>query len=153
MSLSAQVSLSVLAHESFSGSLARAIRVTPASHSATLGDGTGANKAQVTWSSSRTLSGSSETLALSGLADARDGATVSVAVTSAKVIYIKNTHASAQLTFSGGPLTSSGIRIAAGGVCVLSDASAAGMGAGSIAVAGSAGATYEIVIVGEGSIS
>lgn len=150
MSLDSQITLSVLTHESSAGDIARGLRVTPVFYAASLSDGTGAGQAQVTWSDARTLAGSTETLNLASLADTRDGASVVVAITSAKVLYIKNTGASS-LAFSGGPVGNASL--AAGGVFVIADTSAAGMGAGSIAVTGSTGGTYEIVIVGEGSAS
>ena len=152
MAFNAQVTFSLLAHETSAGDLSQTLRATPASYAVAIGDGTGAAQAQVAWSDARTLAGSSETLNLAALADTRDGASVTVAITAPKVIYIKNTSASASLTFSGGPLTGSGVVLAAGGFCVLADTSAAGMGAGTITVAGSASATYEIVIVGEGGV-
>lgn len=152
MALNAQVTFSLLAHETSSGDLSRTLRATPATYAAAIGDGTGANKAQLAWSDARTLSGASESLNLASLADTRDGAAVTATITSVKVVYIKNTGASS-LTFSGGPLTGSGVVLAAGGFCVLADTSAAGMAAGTITVAGAAAATYEIVIVGEGSVS
>jgi hypothetical protein len=153
MPLSAQLALSFLSHESSSGDLARTMRVTPATYALALSDGSGANKAQVAWSDARTLSGASDTLNLASLADTRDGAAAVVTITAAKAIYVKNTHSSISLAFSGGPLTASGVVLASGGVCFLCNASAAGLGAGTISVAGSAGATYEIVIVGEGSVA
>lgn len=152
MPFNAQMTFSLLAHETSSGDMSRTLRATPASYAVAIGDGTGASQAQLAWSDARTLAGSSETLNLTSLSDTRDGASVSVTVTATKVIYIKNTGTSS-LTFSGGPLTGSGVVLAAGGFCVLADTSAAGMGAGTITVAGATGAAYEIVIVGEGSVS
>lgn len=152
MPFNAQMTFSLLAHETSTGDLSKTLRTTPASYAVAIGDGTGAAQAQLAWSDARTLAGSSESLNLASLADTRDGAAVTATVTSVKVVYIKNTGASS-LTFSGGPLTGSGVALAAGGFCVLADTSAAGMGAGTITVAGSTGATYEIVLVGEGSIA
>jgi hypothetical protein len=153
MPLQAQLALSFLAQESSSGDLSRTMRVTPATYAAALSDGSGAGKAQVAWSDARTLSGASENLNLSSLADVRDGSAAVVTITAAKAIYIRNTHSSASQTFSGGPLTASGVVVAAGGVCFLCNSSASGLGAGTVGVAGSSGATYEIVIVGEGTIA
>lgn len=153
MPLNAQLALSLLAHESSSGDLSRTLRVTPATYAAAISDGSGAGKAQVAWSDARTMSGVSESLNLSSLSDTRDGAAAVVTISAAKAMYIKNTHSSASLTFSGGPLTASGVSLAAGGVCFLCNTSAAGLGAGTISVSGSAGATYEIAIVGEGSVA
>lgn len=153
MPFNAQMTFSLLAHETSNGDLSRTLRATPASYAVAIGDGTGAAQAQLTWSDARTMVGASETLNLTSLPDTRDGASVTVTITATKVIYIKNTSGSAALTFSGGPLTGSGVVLAAGGFCVLADTSAAGMAAGTITVAGATGATYEIVLIGEGSIS
>jgi hypothetical protein len=150
MALSAQISLSIVAHETSSGDLSRTLRATPASYSLSLTDGTAASLAQVGWSDSRTLSGPTETLALSALPDTRDGASVSVAVTAVKAVYVR---AAAPLTFSGAPFPASGVAVAAGGALVQIDPTAAGTAAGTVTVSGSAGASYDIVIVGEGSVS
>ena len=87
MALSAQVSLSILAHETSSGDLSRTLRATPATYSVVLSDGTAAYQAQVVWSDARTLAGSSETLNLASLADTRDGASVTVTLTAVKAAY------------------------------------------------------------------
>lgn len=149
MAFSAQMTFSLLAHETFAGDLSRTMRVTPAFFAAAIADGTGASQAQVAWSDARVMAGASETIDLSSLASGNE----TVAVTAPKVIYVKNTSTSAPLTFSGGPLTASGVTLAAGGIFVLSDTSAVGMASGSITVGGAAAASYEIVIVGEGAIS
>jgi hypothetical protein len=154
MSLAAQVALSIVAHENSSEDIARQTRVTPASYALLVGNGTGANQAQVAWSDSRTLAGSSETLTLSGLADTRDGVTVTVNLTAVKAIYVKNTHATLPLTVSpAGLATNSKYVVCPGGACVHITPSAAGDAYTSIAVAGTAGGTYDIVLVGNGSVS
>lgn len=153
MALSAQVNLSVVAHETSSGDLSSALRATPAVYTTLFSDGTAANQAQVVWSDSRTLSGSSETLNLSALPDTRDGAVVSVAITAVKAVYVRNSHASVGITFAGSPFPAGGLAVAAGGAVVQVDPSAAGMSASTVTVTGSAGATYDIVFVGEGSVS
>jgi len=43
MALNAQITLSILAHETSSGDLSRTLRATPANYALSLGDGTGAN--------------------------------------------------------------------------------------------------------------
>ncbi|NBW16401.1 MAG: hypothetical protein EBR82_51315 [Caulobacteraceae bacterium] len=126
MALNAQIMLSILVHETSAGDLSRTLRATPASYSAVLSDGTAAYQAQVVWSDSRTLAGLSETLNLASLADTRDGATVSVAI---------------------------GLTVAAGGAYTQIDPTAAGMAAGTITVTGSAGAAYDIVLIGEGAVT
>ena len=62
MPLNAQVAVSIVAHETAAGDLSRQMRVTPATYAMLFTDGTGANQAQVVWSDSRTLSGSSESV-------------------------------------------------------------------------------------------
>lgn len=153
MALNAQIMLSILAHETSAGDLSRTLRATPASYSTVFSDGTAAYQAQVVWSDARTLSGASETLVLASLADTRDGAAVSVTMTAVKAVYIRNSHASASLTFAGAPLPSGGLAVAAGGAYAQVDPTAAGMAAGTITVSGSAGATYDIVLIGEGSVT
>lgn len=150
MSLNAQITLSVLAHETSAAGLSSSLRATPVSYSASLSDGIGAGKAQVVWSASRTILGGSETLNLASLQDSRGGAQAAVSVTAVKAIYVRNTHASAAITLSGGPFPAGGTTVAAGGVYFQSDSTAAGLPAGSVAVSGS---SYEIVIIGEGTVA
>lgn len=154
MSLSAQIALSLIAHETSSEDLARQTRVTPVSYATAVGNGPGANQAQVAWSDSRTLSGTTETLTLSGLADTRDGVAVTVSFTALKAVYIKNTHASLPLTASpAGLATNSKYVIAPGGAAVHITPTAAGDAYTSIVIAGTAGGTYDIVLIGNGSVS
>lgn len=150
MALNAQINLSIVAHETSNGDLSRTLRATPASYTASLSDGTAASQAQVVWSDSRTLSGSSETLNLASLPDTRDGAAVSVAVTAVKAVYVR---ASAALTFAGAPFPAGGVSVAAGGALMQVDPTAPGTAAGSVTVTGASGATYDIVIIGEGSVT
>lgn len=153
MALSAQVSLSILAHETSSGDLSRTLRATPATYSVILSDGTAAYQAQVVWSDARTLAGSSETLNLASLSDTRDGASVTVTLTAVKAAYIRNSHPTIGLTLAGAPFPAGGLAVAAGAAVTLVDPSAAGMTAGTVTVTGSAGATYDIVLIGEGSVA
>ncbi|MGA1399291.1 MAG: hypothetical protein ACO38P_02770 [Phycisphaerales bacterium] len=152
MALSAQIAISLVAHETSAGDMSRTLRVTPAAYGALLADGTSANQAQVVWSDSRTMAGSTETLNLGGLLDVRDGATATVTITAVKAAYAKNSHASAGISVAGGPF-GSGVTLAAGAVAVLVNASAAGMAATGVTVTGSSGATYDIMLIGEGSVS
>lgn len=148
MPLNAQLTLSILAHESSSGDLSRSLRATPVSYAASIADGTGANQAQVVWSATRTLSGASETLNLAALADTRDGSPATVTITAVKVAYIRNKGASA-ITVGGLPITS----VAAGAAAVHCDPSAAGLAAGGVTVTGTVGGTYDVVLIGEGSVA
>lgn len=152
MALNAQVNLSLLAHETSSGDLSSTIRVTPASYAAAIGDGTGANQAQVVWSGSRTLSGASQTLNLAALPSVRDGVTATVTITAVKALYVKNT-GTATLSFAGAPFPAGGQTVSAGAVAVQCDPSAAGMAASGVTVTGSAGCAYDLMFIGEGSIS
>lgn len=149
MALNAQITLSILAHETSSGDLSRTLRATPANYALSLGDGTGANQAQVAWSDSRTVSGPSETLTLSSLSDTRDGASVSVALTAVKVAYIRNAHATTALNVAGGPF-GSGYTLPAGAAAVHADPSAGGLAATAVTVTGAA---YDIVLIGEGTVT
>jgi hypothetical protein len=152
MALNAQISLSLLAHESSSGDLAKTVRVTPASYAALVADGSAAGQAQVTWSDSRTLSGASETLNLASLADTRDGSPATVTLTSVSAYYVKNSGAST-LAFAGAPFPAGGQTVKAGGVAVQCDLSAAGMSTATVTVTGTAGGAYDIVLIGRGSVS
>lgn len=152
MPLNAQVALSIVAHETAAGDLSRQMRVTPATYAMLFTDGTGANQAQVVWSDSRTLSGASETLTLSSLADTRDGAAVTVALTAVKAAYLRNSHSSISLSASGGPF-GSGVTVAPGGCVAVVDPSAGGLSASAVTVAGSAGGTYDIALIGEGTVT
>lgn len=150
MALNAQILLSILAHESSSGDISQTLRATPATYSLTLGNGTGANQAQVVWSDSRTLSGSSETLDASSLTDDRG----SVTMTALKAVYVKNS-STATLTFTPASAAAFGgtQHVRAGGAALAVAADATGMAAGNLVVAGGAGQTYEIILIGEGTIT
>jgi hypothetical protein len=152
MAFSAQISLSVLAHETSVSELATSLRVTPASYAQSLTNGTAGSQAQVAWSSSRTLSGSSQTFSLATLSDVRDGATVTVTMTAVKLYYVRNKGASS-LAFAGAPFPAAGLTVAAGAVAMQSDPSASGMAASGVTVTGAAGGAYDIVLLGNGSVS
>lgn len=152
MSLSAQITISMLAHEATNGDLSRTLRATPANYSLSLGDGTGANQAQVVWSGTRTLSGASETLNLTSLADTRDGAAVTVALSAVKSLYARNS-GTVTLTFAGSPFPAGGQAVAPGGAVVQCDPTAAGMAASGLTVTGSAGGSYDLVLIGEGTVT
>ena len=153
MALSAQVNLSLVAHETSNGDLSRTLRATPAAYTAIFADGTGAGQAQVVWSDARTLAASSETLNLASLADTRDGAAATVTLTGVKSVYVRNSHASASLTFAGAPFPAGGVTVAPGGALVQVDPTATGLSVGTVTVTGSTGATYDIVLIGKGSVS
>jgi hypothetical protein len=147
MSLSAEILCRIIGMETDTADIAKNTRVTKADYFLALGDGTGANQAQLVYSDSRT-SGGTDTLQLSALADTRDGAGVSVVFSAVKTLYIENTGATHTLTITGA-FTGS---VPPGGVLLCTNPTAAGTTAATLYVASTAGATYKIVIVGEGSI-
>jgi hypothetical protein len=152
MALSAQISLSILAHEATSADLSAALRVTAASYAQTIANGTAAGQAQVAWSASRTLAGASQTLNLSSLPDTRDGVAATVTMTAVKVYHVKNKGTSS-LVFAGAPFPAGGQTVNAGAVATHIDPSAAGMSASSVTVTGTVGGAYDIVLIGNGSVS
>lgn len=162
MALTAQIALSILAHETSSGDLSRTLRATPANYALTLTDGTGANQAQVVWSDSRTATTSNDDLNLASLADTRDGAAVVVAFTQVKLVYVRNTHATASLriggfsgfgAFAGLPI---GIYLTLqpGGCYLFTVPSSGGVTANTARFAAETGScTYDIVLIGEGTVT
>jgi len=151
MALNAQILLSILAHESSSGDISQTLRATPATYSVTLGDGTGANQAQVVWSDSRTLAGASETINASSLTDDRG----TVSITAIKGLYFRNSSTAVlSMTPLGGADSFGGLHyVQPGGVAVAVAPGASGMLAGSAVVEGSAGQTYDIILIGEGTVT
>ena len=147
MSLSAEVLFSIVAAETDTADIARNSRITKADYFQALTEGTDANQAQIAWSDSR-VSGGTDTLQLSALSDTRDGASVSVVFSAVKAIYIRNTGSTHTLTLSGS-LSGS---VAPGGIFVVVNPTAAGASASSLVVTSTAGATYDIVVIGEGTI-
>lgn len=159
MPLNAQIALSVVAHESSSGDLSSSLRVTPATYAVMLSDGTGANQAQLAWSDTRTLAGSSETLNLSALPDTRDSATATLSFTALKCLYIKN-NSTTSIVLAGaaiGPGTFGASRVVpAGAVTVDVIPSSEGRDVSSspsLTFTGSAGSSYDVMLIGEGSIA
>jgi hypothetical protein len=165
MPINAQVLLSVLSHESTSGDISQTLRVTPATYSLSLGDGTGANQAQVAWSDAGTIAaGADDILNVAGLTDDRG----TVAFTAVKLIYIRNT-GPVPLNLIGngdwatGPQklpNTSNYEIPAGGCWVATNPTAAGWSVGASPKyltiqnqSGSTAATYDIVLIGEGTIT
>jgi hypothetical protein len=165
MPLNAQLTLSIMAHETSSGDLSRTLRATPASYSLSLADGTGANQAQVVWSASRTAATTGESLDLRSLSDTRDGAAVTVSFTAVKAIYVRNTHATNSLLIGGSTIGgfvglpfSSGLAAAPGGAYFFTSPSGSGFAVnGNSWIArftGSGGScTYDIVLIGEGTVT
>lgn len=165
MALDAQILLSIVAHETSSGDISRTLRATPASYSLILSNGTGANQAQVVWSDSRTIEADGEDPPnVAGLADDRG----TVAFTAVKLIYIRNS-GTVPLNLIGngdwatGPQKlpdTSNYEIPAGGCWLATNPTAAGWSVGAspkyITIqnqSGSTAATYEIVLIGEGTVT
>ena len=168
MALDAQILLSILAHETSSGDISQTLRVTPATYSLAISDGTGANQAQVVWSESGTIpTGSSGEIDLTALADDRG----TVAMTSLKAIAFKNVSAQAPISLSqpqngaweAGPYGTGEVGIPPGGMALFVSPTAGGwpVAAGpqiiDIANAAAFGsglvATYDIVLIGEGTVT
>jgi hypothetical protein len=146
MSLSAEILVNLVAIETDTADIAKNTRVTRADYFVSLTEGTAANQAQIVWSDSR-VSGGTDTLQLSALSDTRDGAAVTVNLTALKAIYLKNTDTTHTLTLTGAYTGS----VAPGGVLVNVNPTAAGTTSATLYVTSTVGATYDLVIVGEGT--
>lgn len=168
MALDAQILLSILAHETSSGDISRTLRATPASYSLSLSDGTGANQAQVVWSDSRTIPAEAvEDIDLQSLSDDRGV----VSFSAVKVLYIKNTHASVQIDIRQGVSLANSwdwigyaaddglgeTVVPAGGCIMVAAPTAAGVSVADdrkiIRIVAAAGVTYEIILIGEGTVT
>lgn len=149
MSLSAEVIASVVARESGAGDLAVNSRITKYDFFREFTDGTGGDQAQITFSDSRVAASGSFTILLSSIADTRNGAPATVSFSAVKVIMVKNTHPAYTITIGG---AFSGV-IKPGGVFLLVDPSAAGAASASLSFETTAGATYDIVVIGEGTVT
>lgn len=165
MPLNAQISLSILAHETSNGDLSRTLRATPANYAIALTDGTGANQAQVVWSASMTTTTTpaSGDLPMSALPDTRDGASVTVAFSAVKAVYVRNKSNSQSLVigfagvanFSGFPTAGGLVRPGGCYVALAPNQDGFPVLAGHMAriQASSGSADFDVVFIGEGSIS
>lgn len=167
MPLNAQIALSIVAHETSSGDLSRTLRATPASFAMSLADGTGANQAQVAWSDARTLGiGSVDVVAMRSLSDDRG----TVSFSAIKALYLRNTHQQNQIDLRYGTSFANywqafgfveegnGETIIPPGCAIaMLSPTAAGWGVGdgtdSLHLYANQGTTYEIVLIGEGTIT
>jgi hypothetical protein len=175
MSLNTQISLSFVSHETSSGDISTEMRVTPASYSLVLSDGTGANQSQIAWSKKWVID-DEDFLYLDALTDSRG----TISFSAIKAIYIKNIGPD-QVQIAGGAsddwmlgpfgavkdttvqgnTVGSVFLIPSGGVLFTTNPSAAGWpvtsvsnGLGFFASSGTGiGVTLDVVIVGEGTIS
>lgn len=163
MPLSAQLSLSVVAHETSSGDLSRQVRVASATYSLPLTDGSGANQAQVTWTSSATAGGATpDELIVQSLPDDRG----TVNMSAVKIIYLRNKSASYRLSVTVDNWTTLdptllplNFLIPAGGCCVYTNPTSTGWtttasSAFSIVAEGAEQTVdYDILLIGEGTVS
>lgn len=180
MPLNAQILLSILAHESSSGDISETLRATPASYSLELSDGTGANQAQVVWSDSVTQASQNNDIDLQSLSDDRGTVTftaikaIYIANTSESAnVGVQNyTETDGTPAFSNpwlsGPfqtqnyVSTGGVDVAflylnAGGAAAMFSPTAAGYSVTAsskiLRVNAAPGATYDIIIIGEGTIA
>jgi hypothetical protein len=158
MALNAQILVSIIAHESSGDGIAQTLRATPATYALALTDGTGANQAQLVWSDSRTIAaGGLDALTLSSLSDDRG----SIALSQVKAIYVKNTHATATLRVGGSTIGAFGglpatifRALPPGGVYMVTAPTEAGFGGSEALFASDSGeVTYDIVLIGEGTVT
>jgi hypothetical protein len=161
MPLNAQILLSVLAHETANGDISRTLRATPATYALALTDGTGENQAQVVWSDSRTASQFTSTIDLEALQDDRG----TVSMTAIKALYVRNTGAVAVNwnggSWVGGPLSAPSdclVSIPAGGAMLFVAPTAGGYpvtgSPNTIDVDTPSGSTtYDIILIGEGTVT
>ena len=153
MALDAQILLSILAHETSSGDISQTLRVTPATYALSLGDGTGANQAQVAWSGVITTPA---TVNLKSLTDDRG----TVSLSAIKTILVVNDGPD-DLRWNGGSWTTgpsgSTYGVPAGGAWFATAPSATGWavgGAPQTMLFDSTGtATFSIILIGEGTIT
>lgn len=146
----ANILVDVFAQEELVGDIVKEIRTTPLRYYVSFTDGTAANQAQVVWSDSRTLANGAETINFSSISDTRDGAAVTVSFTAVKAVVVRNSHASLNVTFSG---AFTAWPLKPGGMVTIVDPSADGVATPTLGVSGSAGSTYDIIIIGEGTVS
>lgn len=165
MDISAQIVVQLSASETESGSISNLSKSTSVRDAITLTTGTGANQAQVAFSAAKTITAnSSQVLDLADLDDSRGA----LAFTAIKILYIKNT-GTVPIKWIGygdwntGPQKlpdDSELEIPAGGLYLATNPSAAGWSVGASAEYltlenqhASTPATYDVVMIGEGSIT
>jgi predicted methyltransferase len=149
MSITADVLLSLHADEAGAGNIHVSRRVTRYDYTRRFTDGQGASQAEILYSDSRTASSGSFTILLSAITDTRNGQSVTVNFFAVKVIFIRNTHATNNIVFSGAFTAT----IKPGGAFALVDPTADGVPGSSLFVTTTAGTTFDIVIIGEGTVN
>ena len=160
MPLNAQILLSILAHETSAGNLWKTIRVTPASYALSLTDGTGASQAQVAWSRSETIATPDDNFLSAGNLTIESDDRGIITISSVKVLYVKNAGTSGNFSFiAEGQFwfsqSGNSVFLKPGAAILLLAPDAAGLSGESVQlnIVGDVGATYEIVLIGEGTIS
>lgn len=161
MSLTAQVRVSGVIHETSSTGPASSIRVTTLDGSVAFSDGSGANQAQVTWSESGSVSSAGTTFTLQTMSSSQR----TVNFGSVKAILVKNTDATTGLVVGGltasshgmFPITT-GLTLPPGGSYTFVAPNASGSTVsgsaylGNLASASTATtASYSMVIIGNGT--
>ena len=161
MSIEGSINVNCLLHDNSSSNLSRSLRVASARYSLEITNGTGANQAQVAWTSTATNNGSTaDEIFLQSLSDDRGN----ISLTAVKVIYIRNKSATNSLRVSVDNWTSLdsvllpfNLVLLAGGVCVYTNPTAAGWATvadSSLSLLASAegqSVEYDILLVGEGT--
>lgn len=164
MTLEADILFSIVANETDAGDYAKDVRTTKVEYFTELTDGTGANQANLVWSSAATFDGVYRPLGLGFSFDSVTDDRGSGSFSAIKFIYIKNT---GEIEFSclltsdwpGGPVfsaASSGLQLQPGGAVAYFAPTAGGYPtAGSrLAFEVDGGvASYEVVLIGEGTIT
>lgn len=162
MSIEGRISVDCLFHDKITSNLSSQLRVAAALYSLPLTEGTGANQAQVTWTSSDTANGTSPNeLIMQSLADDRGNVNMSAA----KVIYIRNKSSTYSLSVTvdnwtalDSVLVPFNLLVPPGGCCVYTNPTASGWtttasSALSIIAQGEGQTVdYDILLVGEGSV-
>lgn len=161
MSIEGRINIDCLFHDNSSSNLSSSLRVASATYSIEITNGTGANQAQVAWTSTATNNGSTaDEIFLQSLSDDRGN----LSLTAVKAIYIRNKSATNTLRVSVDNWTSLdsvllpfNLVLLAGGACVYTNPTATGWTtiAGSalsiIAAAEGQSVEYDILLVGEGT--
>ena len=162
MTLEADILFSIVANETDAGDYAKDVRTTKVENFIALTDGTGANQAQIAWSDSRTATNSGDAIDLRALVDDRG----TITFTAIKAMYFRNTGAA--MIYWGDvnqpwsafveDLGDSNLLFPAGTAMLLTASSAAGFEVSPQSkninlVAFQGSSTYEIVLIGEGTIT
>lgn len=149
MSLTADILLSLHADETGTQDIAVKRRATRYDYSRQFTDGTGADQAQIVYADSRTAAAGSFTILLTAITDTRNGQSSTINFSAVKAILIRNTHATHNVAFSGAFTAT----VKPGGAFALVDPTAAGVPGSSLNVTTTIGATFDIVIIGEGTVT